>query len=153
VQQTKRSHRYVLSANHEFAGSGCQHRTVSVVWTAQTSRAQYIMAKYLSGCVAVWNPSKPPRRFSLGDLYLSYFFFLFLCFIQKIMQPNSIVTNYILKHNFFKKNIVLFSMLPSCHMIFPLPPHNIVMRVVPLEFVLCRSYLFKIKIIIYLQLY
>ena len=42
-------------------------------------------------------------------------------------------------------------MLPSCRVIFPHPPHNIVKRVVPLEFLLCINNLFKIKIIIYLQ--
>ena len=44
-------------------------------------------------------------------------------------------------------------MLPNCSVIFPYLPHNIVMRVVPLEFVLCISNLFKIKKIIYLKLY
>jgi hypothetical protein len=44
-------------------------------------------------------------------------------------------------------------MLPSCRVIFLHPRHNIVMRAVPVEFVLCISNLFKIKIIIYLQLY
>ena len=36
-------------------------------------------------------------------------------------------------------------MLPSCRVIFPHPPHNIVMRVVPVEFVLCISNLLKIS--------
>ena len=44
-------------------------------------------------------------------------------------------------------------MLPSCRVIFPHPPHNIVKRAVPLEFLLCINNLFKIKIIIYLQLH
>ena len=44
-------------------------------------------------------------------------------------------------------------MLPSCRVIFPHPPHNIVMRAVPLKFVLCISNLFKMIIIIYKQLY
>ena len=44
-------------------------------------------------------------------------------------------------------------MLPSCRMIFSHPPHNIIIRAVPVEFVLCISNLFKIIIIIYLQLY
>jgi hypothetical protein len=39
-------------------------------------------------------------------------------------------------------------MLPSCRIIFSHPRHNIVMRAVPVEFVLCISNLFKIKIII-----
>jgi hypothetical protein len=50
---------------------------------------------------------------------------------------------------FFKKNIVLFPMLPSCHVILPHPSLNIVMRAILLEFVLCINNLFKIKIIIY----
>ena len=44
-------------------------------------------------------------------------------------------------------------MLPSCRVIFPHPPYNIIIRVVLVEFVLCISNLFKIIIIIYLQLY
>jgi hypothetical protein len=43
-------------------------------------------------------------------------------------------------------------MLPSCHVIFPHPPHNIVKGAVLDEFVLCINNLFKLKIIIYLQL-
>ena len=30
---------------------------------------------------------------------------------------------------FFKKNILLFSMLPSCRVIFPHPPHNVIFNV------------------------
>ena len=40
-------------------------------------------------------------------------------------------------------------MLPSCRVILPHPPLNIVMHAVPFEFVLCINNLFKIKIIIY----
>ena len=40
-------------------------------------------------------------------------------------------------------------MLPSCRVILPHPPRNIVMRAIPLEFVLCINNLFKIKTIIY----
>jgi len=71
------------------------------------------------------------------------FFCLFLCFIPKITQPTSrnllhATKNYISKHKFLsKKNIVLFSILPSCHVIFPHPPHNSVMLTVPTKFVLC----------------
>jgi hypothetical protein len=36
-----------------------------------------------------------------------------------------------------KKNLVLFSILPSCRVIFPHPAHNSVMLTVPAEFVLC----------------
>jgi hypothetical protein len=61
-----------------------------------------------------------------------------------------LMTNYFLKHNFFfKKNIILFSKLPSCRVILSHPPRNIVMRAIPLEFVLYINNLFKIKIIIY----
>jgi hypothetical protein len=77
VQQTKRSRRCALSPSHELADSGCQDRTVSVVWIAQTSRAQDSAAIYLPGCTSVWNPSKPPRRSSLGDHYLSWCFLPF----------------------------------------------------------------------------
>jgi hypothetical protein len=61
-----------------------------------------------------------------------------------------LMTNYLLKHNFFfKKNIILFSKLPSCRVILSHPPRNIVMRAIPLEFVLYINNLLKIKIIIY----
>jgi hypothetical protein len=43
-----------------------------------------------------------------------------------------------LKHKFLSKtNLVLFSILPSCRVIFPHPPHNNVMLTVLAEFVLC----------------
>ena len=38
-------------------------------------------------------------------------------------------------------------MLPSCRMILPYPPHNIVVRAIPLKFVLCINNSFKIKIV------
>ena len=38
-------------------------------------------------------------------------------------------------------------MLPSCHVTLPHPPHNIVMRAIPLKFVPCINNLFKIKIV------
>jgi hypothetical protein len=38
-------------------------------------------------------------------------------------------------------------MLPSCHMILPFPPHNIVICAIPLKFVLCINNSFKIKIV------
>jgi hypothetical protein len=51
---------------------------------------------------------------------------------------NHATKNYISKHKFLsKKNLVLFSILPSCRVIFPHPPHNNVMLTVPAEFVLC----------------
>jgi len=43
-------------------------------------------------------------------------------------------------------------MLPSYRVISPHSSRNIVMRIVPLKFVLCINNLVKIKIIIYLQL-
>jgi hypothetical protein len=135
--------RCVLSAKHEFAGFGCQHRTVSVVWTAQMSRAQYIAAKYLPGCVAVWNPSKPPCRSSHGDLYLSRFVWPFFVIHTKNHATYFHSDKLDFKsYMFFLKNIILFSMLPSCCMIFPHPPRNIVMRAILVKFVLCISNLF-----------
>ena len=38
-------------------------------------------------------------------------------------------------------------MLPSCRVILPYPPHNIVVRAIPLKFILCINSLFKIKIV------
>jgi hypothetical protein len=77
MQQTERSSQCALSPSHELANSGCQHRTMSVVWTAQTSRAQDSAAIYLPGCISVWNPSKPQHRSSLGNPYPSRFFLPF----------------------------------------------------------------------------
>jgi len=77
MQQTERSRQCVLSPSHELADSGCQHRTVSVVWTAQTSCAQDSAAIYLPGCISVWNPSKPQHHSSLENPYLSRFFLPF----------------------------------------------------------------------------
>jgi hypothetical protein len=73
----ERSRQCALSPSHELADSGCQHRTVSVVWTAKTSCAQDSAAIYLPGCISVWNPSKPQHRSSLGNPYLSRFFLPF----------------------------------------------------------------------------
>jgi hypothetical protein len=139
VQQIERSRQCALSSRHELADSGCQHRTVSFVWTAQTSRAQDSAAIYLPGCISVWNPSKPQHRTSLGNPYPSWFFLPFFCASYKKSRNLLHVTkNYISKHKFLsKKNLVLFSILPSCRMIFPHPPHNSVMLTVPAEFVLC----------------
>jgi len=61
------------------------------------------------------------------------FFCLFLWFIPKITQPKITFRNI----KFCLKNPVLFSILPSCRVIFPHPPHNSVMLNVPAEFVLC----------------
>jgi hypothetical protein len=75
-----RSRRCVWSPNHEFVGSGYRHRTVSVVRTAQTSRAQYIASIYLPRWMAVWIPVKPSPLPSLLNHYLSHIFLLFfLC--------------------------------------------------------------------------
>jgi len=46
VRWTGQSHRCAWSPNHEFSGSGCRHRNVSIVWTAQTSCAQYMWTIY-----------------------------------------------------------------------------------------------------------
>jgi len=89
VQQTEWRRQCALSPSHKLADSSCQHRTVSVVCTAQTSRAQDSAAIYLPECISVWNPSKPQHRSSLGNPYPSRFFFPFLCFIPKITQPTS----------------------------------------------------------------
>jgi hypothetical protein len=66
-------------------------------------------------------------------------FFAFFCAsYQKSHNLLHATKNYISKHKFFsKKNPVLFSILPSCRVIFPHPPHNSVMLTVPAEFVLC----------------
>jgi len=77
VQQMQRSRQCELSPRHELADFGCQHRTVSVVWTAQTSRAQDSAAIYLPGCISVWNPSKSQHRSSRGNPYPSRFFLPF----------------------------------------------------------------------------
>jgi hypothetical protein len=139
VQQTERSRQCALSPHHELADSGCQHRTMSVVWNAQTSSAQDSAAIYLPGCISVWNLSKPQHRSNLRNPYPSWFFFSFFCAsYQKSRNLLHATKNYISKHKFLsKKNPVLFSILPSCRMIFPHPPHNSVMLTVPAEFVLC----------------
>jgi hypothetical protein len=134
----KRSRQCALSPCHELADSGCQHRTVSVVWTTQTSRAQDSAAIYLPGCISVWNPSKPQHHSSLGNPYPSRFFLPFSVLHTKnhatcFTQPKITFRNI----KFCLKNPVLFSILPSCRVIFPHPPHNSVMLNVPAEFVLC----------------
>jgi len=78
-----RSCRCALSPSHELADSGCQHRTVSVVWTAQTSCAQDSAAINLPGCISVWNPFKQQHSSSLGNPYLSRFFLPFFVFHTK----------------------------------------------------------------------
>jgi len=134
VQQMERSRQCALSPSHELTDSGCQHQTVSVVWTAQTSRAQHSAAIYIPGCISVWNPSKPQHRSSLENPYPSRFFLPF--FVLHI--KNHATKNYISKHKFLSKNnLVLFLILPSCRVIFPHPPHNSVILTVPAEFVLC----------------
>jgi hypothetical protein len=66
------------------------------------------------------------------------FFVLFCALYQKSRNLLHATKNYISKHKFLsKKNLVLFSMLPSCRVIFPHPPRNNVMLTVPTEFVLC----------------
>ena len=152
-----RSRWYARWPNHEFVDFGCRHRTMSVVWTAQTSRAGYIAAIYPLRCRAAWNPSKPPRHSSFVHRYLWRIFWFFSVLHTKNQETYfhqwilyELMTNYLLKHNFFlKKNIILFSKLPSCRVILSHPPRNIVMRAIPLEFVLYINNLLKIKIIIY----
>ena len=134
VQQTEWSSQCTLSPSHELADSGCQHQIVSVVWTTQTSRAQDSAAIYLPRCISVWNPSKPQHPSSLGTPYPSLFLFPFFGLCTKIHATK----NYISKHKFFLyKKVVLFSMLPSCRVIFPHPPHNSVMVTILAKFVLC----------------
>ena len=153
MQQKERSRRCALWPNHEFVISGCQHRTVSIVWTAQTSGAQYIAAIYLLGCIAVWNPSKPPRRFSFGDRYLSCFLCPFFVLHTKNHATYFHSDKLDFKTYFFLKiHRITFGVILSYREIFPYPPRNIIKHVVPVEFVLCINNLFKIKIIIYLQL-
>ena len=66
------------------------------------------------------------------------FFNPFLGLYQKSRNLLHATKNYISKHKFLsKKNLVLFSMLPSCRVIFPHPPHNSVMVIVPAEFIFC----------------
>jgi len=66
------------------------------------------------------------------------FFALFCASYQKSRNLLHATKNYISKHKFLsKKNLVLFSILPSCRVIFPNPPHNSVILTVPAEFVLC----------------
>jgi len=139
VQQTEWSRQCALSPHHELADFDCQHQTMSVVWTTQMSRAQDSVAIYLLGCISVWNPSKLQHRFSLGNPYPSRFFFAFFCTsYQKSRNLLHATKNYISKHKFLsKKNPVLFSILPSCRVIFPHSPHNSVMLIVLAEFVLC----------------
>ena len=98
VQQTEQSRRCALSPSYELADSGCQHRIVSVVWTAQMSRAQDSVAIYLPGCISVWNPSKPQHRSSLENPYHSRFFLPFFVLHTKnhatyFTQPKIIFRN------------------------------------------------------------
>ena len=66
------------------------------------------------------------------------FFCPFCASYQKSRNLLHATKNYISKHKFlFKKKLVLFSMLPSCRVIFSHPPRNSVMLTVPAEFVLC----------------
>jgi hypothetical protein len=105
VQQTERSRRCALSPSNELVDFGCQHRTVSIVWTTQTSRAQDSTAIYLPGCISLWNPSKHPRRFSLGDPYLSLFVLLFFVFHTKnhatYFQSKKLHLNYYIERSSF----------------------------------------------------
>jgi len=126
VQQMEQSRQCALSPSHELADSGCQHRTVSVVWTAQMSRAQDSAAIYLPGCISVWNPSKPQHHSSLGNPYLSRFFGLFLCFIPKITQPTSRNQKLQFETSIFLKQI-LYCFL--CYLVAAWFSHNLLTTV------------------------
>jgi len=43
---------------------------VSIVWTAQTSCAEYTMPVDPPGCMVAWNPTKPSHHSSLVECYL-----------------------------------------------------------------------------------
>jgi len=105
------------------------------------------------GCMAVWNSSKMSRHSSLGDHYLSCTYLPFFVFHFKNHTTYFHSENFDFITIFLKKNIVLFSMLPSCRVIFPHSPRNIVMSIVPFEFVMFylqqKNNLFTIIIIIY----
>ena len=95
-----------------------------------------------SGMYGGLNPSKLSCHYSLVDRYLLHIFFCFF-FVLHIKSHATyihdlilyeLMENYILIYNFFKKNIVSFSMLLNCRVILPHPPHNIVICTIPLEF-------------------
>jgi hypothetical protein len=100
----------------------------------------------------VWLFKIPPNRHVILPLetVISRVFFGFFVIHTKNHATYFHSDKLDFKHNFFfKKKIVLQqNMLPSCRVIFPHPTCNIVMRAIPLEFVLCINNLFKIKIII-----
>jgi hypothetical protein len=83
----------------------------------------------------------PPNRNIVPALKIPIpcgFFCLFYASYQKSRNLLHATKNYILKHKFLsKRNLVLFSILPSCRVIFGHPPHNSVMLTVPAKFVLC----------------
>jgi hypothetical protein len=66
------------------------------------------------------------------------FFVLFCASYKKSRNLLHATKNYISKHKFLSKKILyFFSILPSCRVIFPHPPHNSVMLTIAVEFVLC----------------
>ena len=138
VQQTERSRQCALSPSHKLDDSGCQHRTVSVVWTAQTSRAQDSAAYIFRDVYRFEIPPNCNIILALETLISRDLFTLFCALYQKSPNLLHATKNYISKHKFLsKKNLVLFSILPSCRVIFPHPPRNSVMLTLPAEFVLC----------------
>ena len=113
-----RSRWYARWPNHEFVDFGCRHRTMSVTWTAQTSRAGYIAAIYPLGCKTAWNPSKPPRHSSFVHRYLWHIFWPFSVLHTKNQETYfhqwilyELMTNYLLKHNFFLKKKISYCFL------------------------------------------
>jgi len=83
----------------------------------------------------------PPNRNIVSALETPIPRGLFCPFCASYQKSSNLLhatKNYISKHKFLsKKNLVFFSILPSCRVIFPHPPHNSVMLTVPVEFVLC----------------
>ena len=109
------------------SGEPLRHHVLKIVWP-------YIFRD-------VYRFEIPPNRNIVPTLEPPIprcFFALFWASYQNSRNLLHARKNYILKHKFFsKKKIVLFFMLPSCHVIFLDPPHNSVMFVVPAESILC----------------
>jgi hypothetical protein len=138
----------MCSKRNGVAGVRC-HRTINwpipvantVLWAPCEPLRRHelkIVRPYI--CRDVYWFEIPPNRHvvpALETIISRGCFCLFLCFIPK--SRNLLPYREIRFWNiiFFLKNLIFFSMLPSCRVIFPYPPHNSVMRTVPVEFVLC----------------